>query len=86
MYVYIATCTSGIININGPLSQTVHIQRGHEYTRTGNWSRGRGGLVERVRVRRYCGPLCSKLVAFPQVMRRRAEAMHAEASAALLER
>jgi len=36
-------------------------QRGHEHTRTWNWSRG--GLVERVRVGRHCGPLCSKLVA-----------------------
>jgi len=42
-------------------SQTVHIQGGHEHTRTGNWSRG--GLVERVRVKRHCGPLCAKLVA-----------------------
>ena len=31
------------------------------HTRRGNWSRG--GLVERVRIRRHCGPLCSKLVA-----------------------
>jgi len=37
------------------------IQRGHMHTRRGNWSRG--GLVERVRIRRHCGPLCSKLVA-----------------------
>jgi len=37
------------------------IQSGHEHTRTGNWSRG--GLVERPRVRRHCGSLCSKLVA-----------------------
>ena len=37
------------------------IQRGHEHTRTGN--RSRGGLVERPRVRRHGGPLCSKLVA-----------------------
>jgi len=31
------------------------------HTRRGNWSRG--GLVERVRIRRHCGPLCSKLIA-----------------------
>jgi len=31
------------------------------HTRRGN--RSRGGLVERVRIRRHCGPLCSKLVA-----------------------
>jgi len=31
------------------------------HTRRGNWSRG--GPVERVRIRRHCGPLCSKLVA-----------------------
>jgi len=37
------------------------IQRGHEHTRRGNWSRG--GLVERARIRRHCGPLCSKLAA-----------------------
>jgi len=42
-------------------SQTVHIQRGHEHTRRGNGSRG--GLVERARIRRHCGPLCSKLIA-----------------------
>jgi len=34
------------------------IQRGHEHTRRGN--RSRGGLVERVRISRHRGPLCSK--------------------------
>ena len=42
-------------------SQTIYIQRGHAHTCRKNYPRG--GLSERMRVRRHYGPLCSTLVA-----------------------
>jgi len=61
MYICPARCPRRPTAKWSPMNKRFIMHRTHEHTRRGNWSRG--GLVERVRIRRHCGPLCSEPVA-----------------------